>query len=61
MGGKFATILNLKVMRIDVSQNTIFVKGDIPGKPGTFVYLRDAMFKPPVKFNVPYPTYIPDP
>ena len=37
MGGKRVTVNNLKVARVDAENNQIFIKGAVPGKPGTLV------------------------
>jgi len=44
-GGARATIRNLEVMRVDVEQNLLYVKGAIPGPNGGFVYVRPAKTK----------------
>lgn len=44
-GGVRATIRNLEVMRVDVEQNLLYVKGAIPGPNGGFVYVRPAKTK----------------
>ena len=48
--------------KIDVGRSLIFIKGAVPGKPGTVLYLKDAVKK--VEKNEPYlnyPTFIPQP
>lgn len=40
MGGDRITIKNLKVMKIDATNNTMMISGAIPGKPGTLVEIR---------------------
>ena len=37
MGGDRVTVKNLKVARVDVANNQLFIKGAVPGSPGTYV------------------------
>ena len=37
MGGTQTTISNLKILKIDIKENIIIVKGSIPGKPGNLL------------------------
>ncbi len=37
MGSDRITVKNLKIVKIDLDNNRIFVKGAVPGKPGTLV------------------------
>jgi large subunit ribosomal protein L3 len=37
MGGAQTTISNLKILKIDIKENIIIVKGSIPGKPGNLL------------------------
>lgn len=39
MGGDNITVKNLKVVKIDTDANIIYVKGAVPGKPGTLIEL----------------------
>lgn len=45
MGNRLRTQQNLQVMRIDVPENLIFLKGALPGAPGGFVRVSDAIKK----------------
>lgn len=45
MGGKLVTTQNLLVHRIDNLRNVIYVKGAVPGAPGSFVRVTDALKK----------------
>lgn len=45
MGGKLVTTQNLLVHRIDTLHNVLYIKGAIPGAPGTFVRVVDAKKK----------------
>ncbi len=40
MGGDRITVRNLKIVRIDTQNNTVFISGAVPGKPGTLVEIR---------------------
>lgn len=42
MGGKRATVQNLRVIGIDQERSLIFVKGGVPGHRGSWVEVRDA-------------------
>jgi large subunit ribosomal protein L3 len=45
MGGKLVTTQNLLVHRIDTLHNVLYVKGAVPGAPGSFVRVVDAIKK----------------
>ena len=45
MGGKKVTKQNLKVIDIDEKNKTIVIKGSIPGKKNSIVFLKDAVKK----------------
>lgn len=45
MGGKLVTTQNLLVHRIDTLYNVLYVKGAVPGAPGSFVRVVDAIKK----------------
>lgn len=42
-GAKRSTVQNLKVVRVDSEQNTILVKGAVPGATGALVEIRPAV------------------
>ncbi len=42
MGAKFRTILNLEVIRSDLENSLIYIKGSIPGSKNSLVYLRKS-------------------
>lgn len=42
MGGKRATVHNLKVLRVDLDRELILVKGPLPGPDGGVVEVTDA-------------------
>lgn len=63
MGTEMTTVQNLKVFKIDTERSLIYVKGNVPGKEGTVVKIKDASKK--IEFNyfnnyLNYPTFIPD-
>ena len=43
MGSKFRTLLNLEVVRSDMENNLIYIKGSIPGSKNSTVYLRKSI------------------
>ena len=45
MGGKRVTKQNLKVLEIDEEKKLLIVKGSMPGKKNTIVYIKDAVKK----------------
>jgi len=42
MGGKRHTELNLRVERVDLDRNLIFIRGAVPGSRNSLVYIRKA-------------------
>jgi len=59
LGGEKITVKNLQIIKIDVPDNLIFIKGGIPGPDGAWVELRDALQKPH-RLPPPFPTHLPD-
>lgn len=49
-----------QVYKIDAAKSLIFIRGSVPGKPGTFCFVRDAIRK---KFDnhqfLNFPTFVP--
>ena len=43
MGDKMRTILNLEIIKSDVENNLIYLRGSIPGSKNTTVYLRESV------------------
>ena len=43
MGNTKVTKQNLKIVKIDNSNNLLIVKGSIPGKKNSIVYLKDSI------------------
>mmetsp|Transcript_32120 Transcript_32120/g.44533 ORF Transcript_32120/g.44533 Transcript_32120/m.44533 type:complete len:381 (-) Transcript_32120:152-1294(-) len=58
MGNKTRTVPCAWVYKIDASRNLIYVKGQVPGHAGNFVYVKDSIRKPPDPETVPFPTAI---
>ncbi|CAA7405876.1 unnamed protein product [Spirodela intermedia] len=57
MGGKQCTVKNVWVYRIDPARNLMWVKGQVPGAEGNFVFLKDAVYKKPDLSVLPFPTH----
>ena len=45
MGNKKVTKQNLKVINVDIENNLLMVKGSVPGKKKSIVYLKDSVKK----------------
>jgi len=43
MGDKMRTILNLEIIKSDIENNLIYLRGSIPGSKNTTVYLRESV------------------
>ena len=43
MGDKLRTMLNLEIIKSDLENNLIYLKGSIPGSKNTMVYLRESV------------------
>ena len=43
MGDKSRTILNLEVIKSDIENNLIYLRGSIPGSKNSTVYLRESV------------------
>ncbi|XP_057958971.1 large ribosomal subunit protein uL3m [Malania oleifera] len=57
MGGKQRTVKNVWIYKIDPGRNLMWVKGQVPGAEGNFVFIRDAVYKKPDISTLPFPTY----
>ena len=60
MGGVQRVVQNCLVWRVDAERNLIYVRGQVPGHKGNFVFVQDAVRKqvdeqPPL----PVPTFLP--
>ena len=54
MGTDRVTTLNLKVVQTDVARGLVLVEGAVPGTAGGWIFIRDAIKKPPHK-DLPMP------
>ncbi|KAK3011959.1 hypothetical protein RJ639_012541 [Escallonia herrerae] len=57
MGGKQRTVKNVWVYKIEPARNLIWVRGQVPGAEGNFVFIKDAVYKKPDVLALPFPTY----
>ncbi|PSR97844.1 50S ribosomal protein like [Actinidia chinensis var. chinensis] len=57
MGGKQRTVKNVWVYKIDPARNLMWVRGQVPGAEGNFVFIKDAVYKKPDISLLPFPTY----
>ncbi|CAK9170125.1 unnamed protein product [Ilex paraguariensis] len=57
MGGKQRTVKNVWVYKVDPARNLMWVKGQVPGAKGNFVFVKDAFYKKPDISLLPFPTY----
>ncbi|KAF9625875.1 hypothetical protein IFM89_027652 [Coptis chinensis] len=58
MGGKQITVKNVWVYKIDPGRNLMWVRGQVPGAEGNFVFIKDAVYKKPDHSILPFPTYL---
>ncbi|KAH0837339.1 hypothetical protein HID58_092418 [Brassica napus] len=58
MGAKQRTVKNVWVYKIDPARNLIWVRGQVPGAEGNFVFIEDAFYKKPDISKLPFPTYL---
>ncbi|XP_058108332.1 large ribosomal subunit protein uL3m-like [Magnolia sinica] len=61
MGGKQCTVKNVWVYKIDPARNLMWVRGQVPGAEGNFVFIKDAVYKKPDISLLPFPTYFAPP
>ena len=45
MGNTKVTKQNLKVIDVDIENNLLIVKGSVPGKKNSIIYLKDSVKK----------------
>ena len=43
MGDKFRTMLNLEIVKSDLENNLLYLKGSIPGSRNSTVFLRESV------------------
>lgn len=56
MGGKVALTYNLQIIKINVEDGILAIKGGIPGAKGSWIRITDAV-KKPHRIPPPFPTY----
>ncbi|KAI5069356.1 hypothetical protein GOP47_0015657 [Adiantum capillus-veneris] len=60
MGGKRRTAKCVWIYKIDPARNLMWVRGQVPGHAGNFVFVKDAFQRRPDLSITPFPTYVPD-
>ena len=43
MGDKFRTVLNLEIIKSDIENNLLYLKGSVPGSKNSTLYLRESV------------------
>lgn len=61
MGCEQRTTKNIWVYKIDPARNLMWVKGQVPGAEGNFVFIKDAVYKKPNPDLIPFPTHFASP
>uniref|UniRef100_A0A7N0UXE8 Large ribosomal subunit protein uL3m n=1 Tax=Kalanchoe fedtschenkoi TaxID=63787 RepID=A0A7N0UXE8_KALFE len=59
MGGRQRTVKNVWIYKIDPARNLMWVRGQVLGAQGNFVFIGDAFYKKPDISTLPFPTYLP--
>ncbi|KAK4405419.1 50S ribosomal protein L3-2, mitochondrial [Sesamum angolense] len=57
MGVEQRTVKNVWIYKVDPARNLLWVKGQVPGATGNFVFVKDAVYKKPDMSLLPFPTY----
>ncbi|WCJ20852.1 50S ribosomal protein L3 [Euphorbia peplus] len=57
MGGVQRTVKNVWIYKIDPARNLMWVRGQVPGAVGNFVFIKDSFCKKPDISSLPFPTY----
>ncbi|KAL4364396.1 hypothetical protein AHAS_Ahas07G0001900 [Arachis hypogaea] len=57
MGGEQRTVKNVWVYKICPARNLMWVKGQVPGATGNFVFIKDAVYEKPDISILPFPTF----
>ncbi|KAI3469210.1 hypothetical protein Pfo_025873 [Paulownia fortunei] len=57
MGVEQRTVKNVWIYKIDPARNLLWVKGQVPGATGNFVFIKDAVYRKPDISLLPFPTY----
>ena len=45
MGGKQVTKQNLKLIEVDEDNNLLIIKGSVPGRKNSLIFIKDAVKK----------------
>eukprot|EP01018_Ginkgo_biloba_P023151 Gb_28367 [translate_table: standard] len=61
MGCEQRTVKNVWVYKIDPQRNLMWVRGQVPGAEGNFVFIKDAYYKKPDLSLTPFPTHFSSP
>ena len=43
MGNKYRTMLNLEIVKSDIENNLIYLKGSIPGSKNSTIFLKESV------------------
>ncbi|CAK9211834.1 unnamed protein product [Sphagnum troendelagicum] len=57
MGAVRRTVKNVWIYKIEPERDLLWVRGQVPGHKGNFVYIKDAFYKKPDLSVLPFPTY----
>ncbi|KAK4478368.1 hypothetical protein RD792_017658 [Penstemon davidsonii] len=57
MGVEQRTVKSVWIYKIDPARNLMWVKGQVPGATGNFVFIKDAVYRKPDISLLPFPTY----
>ncbi|KAL0457557.1 UNVERIFIED_CONTAM: 50S ribosomal protein L3-2, mitochondrial [Sesamum latifolium] len=57
MGVEQRTVKNVWIYKVDPARNLLWVKGQVPGATGNFVFIKDAVYNKPDMSLLPFPTY----
>lgn len=61
MGGKRRTVKSVWIYKIDPARSLMWVRGQVPGHSGNFLFVKDAFHKRPDLNITPFPTHFPPP
>ncbi|KAF3790011.1 50S ribosomal protein L3-2 [Nymphaea thermarum] len=61
MGGKQRTVKNVWIYKVDPARNLMWVRGQVPGAEGNFVFIKDAVYNKPDHSILPFPTFFTPP
>lgn len=60
MGNNRMTVLNIRLYKIDVDRDLLFLQGTVPGNDGDYIQVKDAVRRPFIVQNPPpFPTFDP--